>query len=84
MADACAALAELFGSAASPRKSWLSRRLYKRFALILLTESLNVGLPFLAALLLCCSEFRCFDVPIRQAFLGDDTQVLAEIFQGGR
>ena len=75
------------GNEPGPRKGGLSRRPYERFALILLTESLDVGFTvwieeFLAALLPCCSEFRRCDVPIRPAFLGDETQVLVEIFQG--
>jgi hypothetical protein len=59
---------------------------YESKALILLAESLDVGFAvgieeFLAALLPRCSEFRRCDVPIRPAFPGDRTQVLAEILQ---
>jgi hypothetical protein len=56
--------------------------------LILFTESLDVGLAvrieeFLAALLPRRFEFWLCDVPVRPAFLGNGTQVLAEIFQSG-
>ena len=56
--------------------------------LILFTESLDVCFAvrieeFLAALLPRRFEFGRRDVPVRPAFLGDGTQVLAEIFQGG-
>src|SRR6266481_8442143 len=56
--------------------------------LILFTESLDVRLAvriekFLAALLPRRFEFGCRDVPVRPAFLGNGTQILAEIFHGG-
>ena len=56
--------------------------------LILFTESLDVRFAvrieeFLAALLPRRFEFGRCDVPVRPAFLGNGTQVLAEIFQSG-
>jgi hypothetical protein len=56
--------------------------------LILFTESLDIGLAvriekFLAALLPRRFEFGGCDVPVRPAFLGNGTQVLAEIFESG-
>ena len=55
-------------------------------SLILFTESLDVRFAvrieeFLAALLPRRFEFGSSDVPVRPAFLGNGTQVLAEIFQ---
>ena len=57
--------------------------------LILFTEGLDVRFSvrieeFLAALLPRRFEFGRCDVPVRPAFLGNDTQVLAELFQVGR
>ena len=56
--------------------------------LILLTESLDIRSTvrieeFLAALLPRRFEFLRCDVPVRPAFLGDGSQVLAEIFHSG-
>ena len=56
--------------------------------LILFTESLDVRFAvrieeFLAAFLPRRFEFGRCDVPVRPAFLGNSTQVLAEIFHGG-
>ena len=56
--------------------------------LILFTESLDVCFAvrieeLLAALLPRVFEFGRCDVPVRPAFPGDSTQVLAEIFQSG-
>jgi len=56
--------------------------------LILFTESLNVGFAvrieeFLAALLPRRFKFGRCDVPVRTAFFGNGTQVLAEIFHSG-
>ena len=55
---------------------------------ILFTESLNVRLAvrieeFLAALLPRRSEFGPGDVPVRPAFFGNSTQVLAKVFHSG-
>ena len=56
--------------------------------LFLFTESLDVRFAvrieeFLATLLPRRFEFVCCDVPVRPAFLGNGTEVLAEIFQSG-
>jgi hypothetical protein len=56
--------------------------------LILFSESLDIRLAvrieeFLAALLPRRFQFGRRDVPVRPAFLGNGTQVLAEIFQSG-
>src|SRR5208283_751309 len=56
--------------------------------LILFTESLDIRLAvriekLLAALLPRRFEFGCRDVPVRPAFLGNGTYVLAEIFHSG-
>ena len=56
--------------------------------LILLTESLDIRFAvrieeFLAAFLPRRFEFGRCDVPVRPAFLGDSSQVLAEIFHSG-
>jgi hypothetical protein len=56
--------------------------------LILFTESLDVRFTIrieevLAALLPRRFEFGRCDVPVRPAFFGNGTQVLAEIFQSG-
>src|SRR5208283_680847 len=56
--------------------------------LILFTESLDIRLAvriekLLAALLPRRFEFGCRDVPVRPAFLGNGTYVLAKIFQSG-
>ena len=56
--------------------------------LVLFSDSLGVGFAvgieeFLAALLPRRLEFGRCDVPVRTAFLGHGTQVLAEIFESG-
>ncbi len=56
--------------------------------LILFSESLDVGFAvrveeFLAALLPRCLEFGRSDVPVRPAFPGDGTEILAQIFDRG-
>src|SRR6204780_5692438 len=74
-----------------PVPEWRKERQTKRMAiavLILFTESLDVRFAvrieeFLAALLPRRFEFGRCNVPVRPAFLGDGTQVLAEIFHGG-
>ena len=71
------------------RRGRSRQRLAKRITLLILfTESLGVRFAvrieeFLAALLPRRFEFGRCDVPVRPAFLGNGTQVLAEIFQSG-
>ena len=56
--------------------------------LFLFAESLKIGFAIrieeiLAALLPRCFEFGRCDVPVRPAFFGNHTEVLAELFHGG-
>src|SRR6266849_719783 len=75
----------------SKNPSFESRRSVPLMAislLILFTKGLDVRFAvwieeFLAALLPRRFEFRRCDVPVRPAFFGNDTQVLAEIFHSG-
>src|SRR5437868_8785255 len=77
-----------FSSATKPGAIGAERVADGDTLLILFTESLDVGFAvrieeFLSALLPGRFEFGRCDVPVRPAFLGNGTQVLAEIFQSG-